>query len=174
MNGRRRWGVGLLGGVMLLSLGPILVVDPVQGDGGRIAWSGERDGRRAAVIVSPVAPRVGVLRIDWVGAANENGTVEAVHELDIRQDGGFVKVGDEWHASLELFVEGRWALAIDPDGAGPLTGVTVPVEIGPPIPAWRTQWPWLLAWIPMLGVGLYAAFRRRLPRLAVTSETLSG
>lgn len=174
MNGRRRRRGRSLGGVLLLGLWILSIVDPVQGDGGRIAWSGERDGRRAAVIVSPVAPRVGVLRIDWVGAANEAGTVEAVHELDIRQDAGFVKVGDEWHASLELFVEGRWTLAIDPDGAGPLTGVTVPVEIGPPIPAWRTQWPWLLAWIPMLGVGLYASFRRRLPRPTVTSETLSG
>lgn len=172
MNHSKLRAGGPCGGFASLTLALLLVGDVVHGDGGRIAWFGERDGRRAAVIVSPAAPRVGLLRIDWVGTATGEGVVEATHEAGMREDADFVKVGDEWHASFELFAEGRWELKIDPDGVGPLTGVTVPVEIGPPIPAWRTQWPWLLAWIPMAGAGLYAAFRRRPSRRSATSVTL--
>ena len=162
----------LWAGVASLMLAFLPLGDVARGDGGRIAWSGERDGRRAAVIISPAAPRVGLLRIDWVGTATADGVVEATHEAGMREDADFVNVGEEWHASFELFAEGRWELKIDPDGAGPLTGVTVPVEIGPPIPAWRTQWPWLLAWIPMVGIGLYAAFRRRPSRRTPSSAIL--
>ena len=72
-----------------------------------------------------------------------------------------MQVAAEHHAELELLAPGLWDLQVDPDGEGPMEAVEVSIELGPPAPAWRSQLIWLLAWIPMVAIGLYAGSRRR-------------
>ena len=138
-----------------------LLASPAPADGGRIAWTGERAGRRAAIVVAPVAPRIGALQIDWIGPSEGGGSVKARHETGILLDAPLVRQGDEWHAVLEMFAEGRWSVRVDPDGDGDEAAIEIPIEIGPAIPEWRTQWPWMFAWVPMVAVGLFAGVRRR-------------
>lgn len=139
----------------------LLSTPPAVADGGRIVWAGTRGDVAAAIIVAPAAPRVGAIRIDWVGPADPQGVVHAMHENGLRERGLMVMRGDEHHVEFELLVPGLWELQVDPDGDGPMQGVEVSIELGPPLPAWRSQLVWLLAWIPMVAVGLYAGSRRR-------------
>ena len=89
-----------------------LLASPAPADGGRIAWTGERAGRRAAIVVAPVAPRIGALQIDWIGPSEGGGSVKARHETGILLDAPLVRQGDEWHAVLEMFAEGRWSVTM--------------------------------------------------------------
>ena len=142
-----------------------MLATPVQGDGGRIAWTGERSGRRAAIVVAPVAPRVGGVQLDWIGPSDGEGSVRAEHETGLLIEAPLVRQNGEWHAILEMFAEGRWTVRLDPDGVGGEDPIEIPIEIGPAIPPWQTQWPWVLAWVPMVAVGMFVAMRRRiLPR----------
>ena len=142
-----------------------IIAVPAAADGGRIAWTGERGGRRAAIVVAPVAPRVGSVQFDWIGPSNGQGSVQADHETGIRIEAPLLRRNGEWHSILEMFAEGRWSVRLDPDGAGGEEPIEIPIEIGPAIPQWRTQWPWIFAWVPMVAVGLLVAMRRRiLPR----------
>lgn len=138
---------------------------PVLADGGRIAWTGERDGRRAAIVVAPVAPRTGLVRIDWIGPGEDGGVVRMEHETGLLLEAPLLARGAEWHAELEVLAPGAWAVRLDPDGSGEVAPIEFPIQVGPPIPEWRTQWIWIFAWIPMVAIGMFTAGRRRmLPR----------
>lgn len=133
-------------------------------DGGRIAWTGTRDDVPGTIVIAPMAPRVGVVRLDWVGLLPEQATavVRARHAYAVEVAAVFEARGlEDHHATLELFAPGRWELAVDPDGDGPLEPVDLVIEIGGPLPAWRSQWPWLFSWVPVTALGWYAAGRRR-------------
>ena len=147
---------------LLLLLMVLVPATPVCADGGRIAWTGERAGRRAAIVVAPVAPRVGTVQLDWIGPSDGGGSVQARHESGLLVEASLSPRNGEWHSILDLFAEGRWTIRLDPDGPGVEEAIEVPVEIGPAIPEWRTQWPWILAWVPMVAIGLFVAVRRRI------------
>lgn len=128
-----------------------------------MAWDGTTGDDPALLIVAPPAPVVGPLALDWIGASGDRATVRAVH------DDGMVAVAEfdgdastlERHAVLELLAPGRWTLEMTPGvdrGDGPVLAV---VEIGGPPGGIRDHWPYLFAWVPMVGVGLFAASRRR-------------
>ncbi len=142
----------------------VLAQPAAHADGGRIAWTGERGGVTGTIVVAPVAPRIGVVQLDWIGPLPEAtaGLVRATHEYAVDAEAGFERRGpEEHHATLELLAPGRWDLVVDPDGDGPLAAVELVIEVGGPLPAWRTQWPWLFSWVPLTAIGWYAASRRR-------------
>ncbi|MEE2972738.1 MAG: hypothetical protein VX672_06400, partial [Planctomycetota bacterium] len=65
-------------------------------------WSGTRGGVANAIIVAPASPRVGVIRVDWVGPADPQGVVHAMHEGGLREQGFMVTRGEEHHVEFEL------------------------------------------------------------------------
>ena len=149
------------GPVILAWLVPCLVLGSASADGGRIAWTGERDGSRSAIVVAPLAPRIGTVRIDWIGRMDEDAHVVASHdETGFRVREPIVRVGDEGHALLELSLDGRWSIDVVPSREAAADPIRIPIEVGPAMPGWRSQWPWMFAWVPMVGVGLAAAVRR--------------
>ena len=156
LRGRTRWS-------MLLFLMPLwLVTVPALSDGGVVVWTGARLDQPSAVIVSPPAPRVGALEIAWVGLRNPEASLTARHVdgLEIRTDFEPGLLAEEHCALLELTVPGAWSMRLDPDGDGPAAAVTFEVVVGDALPPWRSMWPAIFAWVPMVAIGLGAAWRR--------------
>lgn len=134
----------------------------VHADGGRITWTGERDGRRAAIVVAPVAPRIGLVRVDWIGPGDDAGMVRMVHEGGMSMEAPLLSRGGERHAEFEVLAPGIWTVRLDPDGPGEVEPIEFPMEVGPPIPEWRTQSIWIFSWVPMVAIGMFVAARRRM------------
>ncbi len=149
------------GFLILLTL--TLCSRPAWGDGGVVAWDGTRSESPALLIVAPPAPVVGPLAIDWIGRSGERAVIRAVHEDGMVAAAEFDGDADtlERHAVLLLDAPGRWRLEVEigiERSDGPVRAV---VEIGPPPGSAASYWPYLFAWVPMVGVGLFAAARRR-------------
>ncbi len=149
--------------LLVFCAGFLLRSIPVCADGGVVAWDGTTTDDPALLIVAPPAPVVGPLSLDWIGPSGDGASVRASHE------DGMVAIADfdgdpssiERHAVLELLAPGRWTIEVTPgvDRAdGPILAL---VEIGPPPGGATSYWPYLFAWVPMVGVGLFAASRRR-------------
>ncbi len=134
----------------------------VHANGGRITWTGERDGRRAAIVVAPVAPRIGLVRVDWIGPGDDAGIVRMVHEAGMSMEAPLLSRGGERHAEFEVLAPGIWTVRLDPDGPGEVEPIEFPMEVGPPIPEWRTQSIWIFSWVPMVAIGMFVAARRRM------------
>ena len=149
--------------VLAFCAGLLLRSIPVCADGGVVAWDGTATDDPALLIVAPPAPVVGPLSLDWIGPSGNHASVRATHE------DGMVAIADfdgdssvtERHATLELLAPGRWTIEVTPGVErvdGPILAL---VEIGPPPGGAASYWPYLFAWVPMVGVGLFAASRRR-------------
>ena len=133
-------------------------------DGGAVVWTGERLGQRAAVVVAPAAPRVGVVEISWIGIVDEGAFVRATHE-----DGSvgiaplFRQVLDgEVRAVLELSKYGQWSVELDPDGDSEAEPARFSIEVAPSLPPWSAHLLELFIWIPLVAIALFAAHRRSL------------
>ncbi|RPG16474.1 MAG: hypothetical protein CBB69_008585 [Phycisphaera sp. TMED9] len=147
---------------MVLASFLAMPVSQVEADGGVVVWTGTRSERPAAVVVSPPAPRVGVIEIAWVGPRDPAAEAIVRHAGGTRMRSGFVdaRIDGEFKASFEIAVPGTWSVEIDPDGDGVAVPVRFDIVVGGPIPAWRSLWLPLFAWVPLVGVGLLAAWRR--------------
>lgn len=135
---------------------------PAVADGGMVVWTGVRLDRPSAVIVSPPAPRIGPIEIAWIGTPHPAATISARHVDGIEMLAAFEpeRFADEHHAFLALEVPGAWSMRLDPDGEGPAPPVLFEVVVGDAVPPWRSLWPAIFAWVPMLAIGLGAAWRR--------------
>ncbi len=135
-------------------------------DGGVTAAVSRDGARRAVAFVAPIAPRTGEIDVSVLlsptpPAALEGPRLRAVHlESGLERDAAAQPAhqGNRLlrSALLELPRPGRWRIEIDrldattPDEAWP--GLSFEIEVSPPLPPWRTQWPWLLAWIPITAI----------------------
>ena len=137
-------------------------VSQVTADGGVVVWTGTRSEHPAAVVVSPPAPRVGLIEIAWIGTRDAAAEVIVRHSDGTVMRSGFreVRIDGEFKADFELAVPGTWSIEIDPDGDGAADPVRFDVVVGGPIPPWRSLWMAIFAWIPLVGIGLVAAWRR--------------
>ncbi|MGA0285862.1 MAG: hypothetical protein ACO3YY_03430 [Phycisphaerales bacterium] len=138
------------------SLGPAAVLvalvtaTPVaNGDGGALVARGELDnGEPAAVFVSPVPPRVGLVAIEAASASWRATPPRILLERNGLVLGGASapSPSDPLAAFIEIEVpaEGMWRLVVESD-AGRLEA-DVPIAAQPP--PWRSRLPWMLAWIP--------------------------
>ncbi len=143
-----------------------------HGDGGIVVWTGERRNARAAIVVSPAAPRAGAIEIAWLGAVGEGAFVRATHELGTTHATLLRRatMDGEFHATLTLEHAGAWEITLDCDGAAPshdamsAAPVTVVIGVGDALPPWNAVFPALFAWIPLSALALYATHRRRRAR----------
>ena len=135
---------------------------PAEADGGGVVWTGLRLDRPPAVIVSPPAPRIGEIEIAWVGARHPEASVTARHVDGLELLAAFEPglLADEHRALLDLGIPGAWSMRLDPDGEGPAAPVVFELVVGDAIPPWRTMWPAIFAWVPLVAIGLAAAWRR--------------
>ena len=142
------------------SLGPaavlvaLVTVAPVtHGDGGALVARGDlENGEPAAVFVSPVPPRVGLVTIE-AASASWRATPPRV----VISRGDVVLSGvaapspiDPLAAFIEFDVpaEGTWRLVVE-SAAGRLEAE---VPIAPEPPPWRARLPWMLAWLPAAAI----------------------
>ena len=142
------------------SLGPAAVLvalvtaTPVaNGDGGALVARGElENGEPAAVFVSPVPPRVGLVAIE-AASASWRATPPRV----VISRGDIVLSGvaapspiDPLAAFIEFDVpaEGTWRLVVE-SATGRLEAE---VPIAPEPPPWRARLPWMLAWLPAAAI----------------------
>jgi|GEM_PF-2157296 len=140
----------------------LIPVNMAAADGGAVVWAGTRLEQPAAVVVSPSAPRVGSIEVAWIGAR------DAAAEVTIRHEGGTVmrsafetaRIDGEFKADFEVEFPGTWFVEIDPDGEGAAEPVRFDVVVGGPIPPWRSLWMPLFAWVPLVLIGLAAAWRK--------------
>jgi hypothetical protein len=139
-----------------------LVAVPALADGGVVVWTGLRLDRPSAVIVSPPAPRIGEIEIAWVGARRQEASITARHVDGVEVVAGFEPglLADEHRALLDLAIPGAWSMRLDPDGEGPAPPVVFEIIVGDAVPPWRALWPAIFAWVPLVAIGLAAAWRR--------------
>jgi hypothetical protein len=158
----RRWKFGWWRCGIVLALFLSMPVNQATADGGVVVWTGTRLERPAAVVVSPPAPRVGLIEIAWIGERDPAAEVIVRHADGILMRSGFgdARIDGEFKADFEIDLPGTWSVEIDPDGDGAARPVRFDVVVGGPIPPWRSLWMPLFAWIPLVGIGLVAAWRR--------------
>lgn len=139
-----------------------------RGDGGAVVWMGERGGMHAAVLVAPATPRVGAIEFAWIGARGEVVAVTATHASGAVLYAACVpsSLTGEVHALLEFSKSGVWNIEVDPDATGGWEAARFDIEVGDALPQWTASWMYLFAWIPIAGIGLFAAMRR-IPRSRV-------
>jgi len=134
-------------------------------DGGVVAASVERDERRITVFVSPAAPRAGVIDVSMLRRVTTDTAVDARLDLDrsaiivvaVHEASGMERSAPALPAHqgnrllesalLELPFSGRWRIEVRNEPPWP--SPSFELEIAPPLPPWRSQWPWLGAWIPI-------------------------
>lgn len=146
--------------VTLLLVAVAAMAPSAHADGGAVMASVDSGGRRVTVFVAPVAPRAGTIEVSVlrVGAADSEEEPAPPIMITARLPGGALErsapmstrhQGNRWFESawLDLPAEGRWSIVVD-GGAG-WPSASFDLEVGPPLPPWRTQWPWLLAWVPL-------------------------
>ena len=140
----------------------LMPVNMAAADGGAVAWTGTRLEQPAAVVVSPPSPRVGAIEIAWIGARDAAAEVILRHEDGTVMRSAFesARIDGEFKADFEVERPGTWLVEIDPDGEGAAEPVRFNVVVGGPIPPWRSLWMPLFAWVPLVLIGLAAAWRR--------------
>ncbi|RLS62727.1 MAG: hypothetical protein DWH96_08120 [Planctomycetota bacterium] len=131
-------------------------------DGGAVVWMGERDGAVVAVLVAPAALHIGSCECAWIGPHGDAVTVTATHASGAVCFATCVPSVStrEVHATLELTQAGIWSFEVDPDARGPLLAARFDLEVGDAPAAWSAHWPFLFAWVPIVGIGVFAASRR--------------
>lgn len=162
----------------------IMLVREVSADGGVTAGSRAEGPARTTAFVEPVAPRVGPVDVSvlltpqpiaFEGSSDDprHGAVRllvvATHiESGIERSDMATPAhrGNRLLRScvLQLPRDGRWRIEVLP-GCDLLhrslqlpsgwPSLTFEIEVAPSLPPWRTQWPWLLAWIPMTALLLW-------------------
>ena len=142
------------------SLGPAAVLvalvtaTPVaHGDGGALVARGDLEhGEPAAVFVSPVPPRVGLVTIEAASASwRATPPRVVISRGDLVLSGVATPSPIDPLASVvefEVPSEGTWRIVVE-SAAGRLEA---DVPIAPEPPPWRARLPWMLAWVPAVAI----------------------
>lgn len=125
-------------------------------DGGVVVARETSEGRRVTVFVAPAVPRVGVVEVSVlrspapsepssivIVATSDHGGVE--RRAEASRAGGGNRMLES--ALLDLPFEGGWRVEVRCDDGSPSPSFRI--EIAPALPPWRSQWPWLFAWLPL-------------------------
>jgi hypothetical protein len=146
---------------LLVLLLPLICTPWAGADGGVPIGSRVVHGVRVTLLMAPADARVGPVRFTLLG--HEAGPVDIeVMAGDHRERTPLEPEAGRpgLHARLEFEQAGSAMVTVRAGAAEePLLRVEVPV--GPTGDAWTGQWPWLLAWVPMLALVLVREWRDR-------------
>lgn len=121
-------------------------------DGGVPIDSRVVGGERLTLLMAPAGPRIGTGRFTLLG--HRGGPVDIqVRDGDHRERTPLEPEAGRpgLHAELEFVTEGPALVTVHAGTtAAPL--LQAEVMVGPAKTAWMAQWPWILAWLPMLGL----------------------
>jgi|GEM_PF-723232 len=139
-------------------------------DGGVTADSRQSGTARATAFVAPMLPRVGPVDVSVLLTPQPTSEqsveviVRAVHVESGIERSTQAQPAHQGNrllrsALLDLPRAGRWSIdvrievTIAPEGPWP--SLAFEIEVAPPMPPWRTQWPWLFAWVPLAALLLW-------------------
>ena len=140
-------------------------------DGGALVHVENIGEQRISIFVAPNPLRAGPVDVSVLVQQADGGAV--IHDAQIAvalhsKEAGAIPVSSSAsHAAatnkllqaalLDLNVPGRWQGEVACSIAGERHTIPFTLEAGPPLPAWRTLWPWFL-W-PVGAIALFGAHR---------------
>ena len=139
--------------------------------GGALVHVENAGEQRVSIFVAPNPLRAGPVDVSVLVQQADGGAVlhDAEIAVTLRSDaaGAIPVSGPATHAAatnkllqsawLELNVPGRWQGEVVCSVAGERRTIPFTLEAGPPLPPWRTLWPWFL-W-PVGAIALFGAHR---------------
>jgi hypothetical protein len=137
---------------MLLTALAVLGTRLACADGGVPIDSRMVGSERVTLLMTPARPSVGSARFTLLGHGGGPAEIQ-VRNGDHRERTALEAEPGRpgLHAQLDFAVEGP-ALVTVHAGAATEPLLQSEVTVGPQATAWMARWPWILAWLPMLGL----------------------
>lgn len=150
-------------------LAALLLAGRAGADGGAVRLSQRVDDVSVTVFTSPTPLRAGpidvsVLLLDGrtgavIGDAGVNVTLRTPppEEMTVTATATRAQATNKllYAALLDLPAAGAWRVEVAIDRAGhPPAAVTFDVDVAPPLPPWRTYWPYFA--LPAIAIAVYA------------------
>lgn len=143
-----------------------------KADGGALRYLERKGGYEIAVFTAPPAVRVGPVDISVL--VQDSGTSKPVSnvEIDVQLEGAETVLDERATAELatnkllqaahfDLPFPGTWKVHVRVRGPGGDESITFDIEVGEPLPPWRTWWQWIVWPFAAIALFLFLQYRNR-------------